>query len=140
VLPTIRSRCQQLVLPGPVALAHHLGEETLPELAATGLAGIELDGPIAEVRDALRAALGGELHGLLRLSHVLPGGVPHFELVASVAVREALADDDPDTAGELVRLAADLLAAERRARSLNLLAGRQLLACMLNWYRELGCE
>ena len=64
-------------------------------------------------------------------------GISTFEVVAAVAVEMAGREQGPDRAAELVRLAADLLATDRRARGLNLNPGRQLTSCLLRWQREL---
>jgi hypothetical protein len=137
VLPTIRSRCQQLVLPGPLAVARHFGVGGLPEMAAAALAGHDVEAAVREVRSAIRAALAGEPRGLLLLAPHLPDGVPAFEVVSAAALDEAADSEDADTADELVRMAADLLAAERRSRALNLNRDRQLSSGLLRWYREL---
>ena len=136
VLPTIRSRCQQLTLPGPAAIARHLGVEGPPGLAAAALDGLEV-GPHAErVRAALRGALGGEVRELLRLPQLLPDDLVSTEVVAAVALDEAAARDD-ELASELVRLAGELVAVERQVMALRLSRDRQLLACLLRWWQEL---
>ncbi len=137
VLPTIRSRCQQLSLPGPAAVANGLGLAVAPGLAGLALAGLDLDPSIDDVRRALRQALGGEVQGLVRLPQLLPDGISGAELVAAVALEEAT-DGADDVAGfELSRLAADLMTAERRALGIGLNRDRQMLATLLRWYREL---
>ncbi len=139
VLPTILSRCQQLALPGMVAITHSLADDTaLPELGWTFSAE---DGPgetVEMVRNALEAGLGGKTRQLLRLPYALPDGAPPFATVAAVAVNMA-AEAESETAGEeLSRLAADLLAVERRTRALNLNAKGQMVSSLLRWHRELG--
>jgi DNA polymerase-3 subunit delta' len=136
VLPTIRSRCQQLSLPGPVAIARHLGVEAPPGLAAAALDGLEVAPIIERVRTALRDAVTGEVRELLRLPQLLPDEPAATEVVAAVALEEAAASDD-ERAAELVRLAADLLAVERQVTALRLSRDRQLLACLLRWWQEL---
>lgn len=137
VLATVRSRCQTLMLPGPVAVARRLGDEVRPELMAAAHAGFDVGELAGGVETALRAAFAGEVADLLRLSLKAVDDVPTFEVIAAVAVEMAGREQDPDRAAELVRLAADLLATDRRARSLNLNAGRQLSSCLLRWYSEL---
>lgn len=138
VLPTIRSRCQQLSLPGVVAVARSLnGEGPLPELAATGLAGGDVDGAAEAVRAALAAGLGGECRGLLRLPHALPDGVPPFAVTAAVGLEMACEIEDEPAGEDLVRLAAALMAAERTSRALNLNPRSQLTSCLMRWYQEL---
>ena len=137
VLPTIRSRCQQLSLPGAAAVAAFDEAEGIPpELAGAALAGIALDKPLSEVRTALEAARGGEPRHLLRLPYLIGDAVNPFELVASVATAMATEADGADADENLVRLAADLLATERACRALNLNVDRQLVACLLRWFRE----
>ena len=137
VLPTIRSRCQRLSLPGPVEIAARLGVRVPDGLARAALAGADLTTAVAAVRGALRQAFEGEVRGMLCLPQLVPAEVSGPELVAAVALEEAAADDDPDRAEELTALAAALLAVDRRARALNLTADRQLVSALLGWYREL---
>jgi hypothetical protein len=136
VLPTIRSRCQQLTLPGPAAIARRLGIPVPLGLAAAALDGHELAPAVERVRAALGAAFAGEPRELLRLPHLLPDEPAPTELVAAVALEEAVAGGD-ERAAELVRLAADLVAAERLVVSLRLSRDRQLVACLLRWWQDL---
>ncbi len=137
VLATVRSRCQTLMLPGPVAVARRLGDEVRPELMAVVHAGSDVAELVGAVETTLRAAFAGEVADLVRLSMTATEDLPSFEVFAAVAVEMAGREQDPERAAELVRLAADLLATDRRARSLNLNAGRQLSSCLLRWYSEL---
>ncbi|HSL17415.1 MAG TPA: hypothetical protein VLB51_05870 [Methylomirabilota bacterium] len=137
VLPTVRSRCQQLALPGTAAFAEAADHGVPPELAAAGLAGASLDGPLTAVTAALEAALDGEPRLLLKLSYALDGGVDGFEVAAVVATELAAAGRGPGGGEGLSRLAADLLATERRCRAFNLDRDRQLVSCLLRWYRDL---
>jgi len=138
VLPTILSRCQQLALPGMVAVAHSLADDAvLPELAwvASGK-----DGPrevVEMIRNALEAGLGGKNRQLLRLPYALPDSAPPFATVAAVAVTMAAEAEDTAAGEELSRLAADLLAVERRTRALNLNPKTQMVSSLLRWQREL---
>jgi hypothetical protein len=136
VLPTIRSRCQQLTLPGPVAIAGRLGVEVPPGLAAAALDGLEVGPHVERVRAALNDAFAGEVRELLRLPQLLPDELVPTELVAAVALEEAAAGDD-ERAAELVRLAAELVAVERQVKALRLSRDRQLVACLLRWWQEL---
>jgi hypothetical protein len=134
VLPTIRSRCQQLLLPGAVAVAQRLVESaTPPELVASALVGEGLEEATREVRAALRAGRGGEARPLLRLPYVLPETVPPFATVAVIAIELAGETDDE----EFALLATELLVIERRCRSLNLNVRGQLVSCLMRWYRGL---
>jgi DNA polymerase-3 subunit delta' len=136
VLPTIRSRCQQLALPGPVAVARYLGAEVPPELTATALGGGAVGEAIGHIEGALQAAMRGEVAAIARLPTLISEGNSTFEVVAAAAMVMAGDENDADRAGELVRLAADLLATDRRVRALNLNRDRQLTSCLLRWYRE----
>jgi DNA polymerase-3 subunit delta' len=138
VLPTIRSRCQQLALPGVVALARHLMPDVeVPELAASQLVAAEVNAAIGEIRKALATGLAGETGPLVRLPYRIPDGLPPFAAVASVALEMACDDGDLTRGEDMVRLAADLLATERRTGALNLNQQGQLASCILRWYREL---
>jgi DNA polymerase-3 subunit delta' len=138
VLPTIRSRCQQLTLPGVVALAQHLMPDVeVPELAASPLEASDVNAAVGEIRRALATGLSGETGPLVRLPYRIPDGLPPFAAVASVAVAMACDDGELTRAEDMVRLAADLLATERRTAALNLNQRGQLASCMMRWYREL---
>ena len=139
VLPTILSRCQQLALPGMMAVAHSLtGDSPLPELGGTSFAEGVPGETVEMIHNALETGLGGQTRQLLRLPYALPDGTPPFAAVAAVAVNMA-AEAESEAAGEeLSRLAADLLAVERRTRALNLNAKGQMVSSLLRWQRELG--
>jgi len=139
VLPTILSRCQQLALPGIVAVTHSLaGDSPLPELGGTSFAEDVPGETVEMIRNALETGLEGETRSLLRLPYALPDGSPPFAAVAAVALNMA-AEAESEAAGEeLSRLAADLLAVEQRARALNLNAKGQMVSSLLRWQRELG--
>jgi DNA polymerase-3 subunit delta' len=138
VLPTIRSRCQQLALPGVVALAQHLMPDVeVPELAASPLEASDVNTAIGEIRKALATGLSGETGPLVRLPYRIPDGLPPFAAVASVALEMACDAEDLTRGEDMVRLATELLATERRAGALNLNQRGQLASCILRWYREL---
>jgi DNA polymerase-3 subunit delta' len=138
VLPTIRSRCQRLSLPGVVAVARRcLDDARLPELAASALAGADVESAAAAVRGALEAGLAGDPERLLLLVHALPDEVPAFAAAAAVAA-ELASEREAESAGEeLARLAVALLERERRSRALNLNPRTQMVSCLMKWYREL---
>jgi hypothetical protein len=138
VLPTILSRCQQLALPGVVAVARRMAESAdLPELASATLTDGGLDGTVNDIRSALGSAFRGETRLLLRLPYVLPDGIPPFASVAAVALEMAGEAETEPAGEELARLAADLMVVERRARALNLKPRGQIVSCLMRWYREL---
>jgi hypothetical protein len=136
VLPTIRSRCQQLTLPGAAAVAGgDTGDGVPPVLAASILAGIKLEDVVGVVRDALEAGIAGEPRQLLRLPYLVGGTVNPFEVVAATATEMAADHANVDGGENLIRLAADLLATDRLSRALNLSADRQLVSCLMRWYQ-----
>lgn len=137
VMPTIRSRCQQLSLPGAASVADLDEIGAPPELAGVVLSGVKVDAALAETRTALEAAAAGEPRHLLRLSYLLGDKVNPFEIVATVATEMAAEQEANEGAEDLVRLAADCLATERRCRALNLNVDRQFVACLLRWVQEL---
>ncbi len=139
VLPTIRSRCQQIILPGLLTVAQTLGaESTLPELAASSAAGVDILEVRAGIRKALSQGLDGEIHQLLRLPYAFPERLPQFTAVAAVALEMSAEKQDEPDGEELARLAADLLTVEGRTRALNLNARAQLVSSLMRWFRELN--
>jgi DNA polymerase-3 subunit delta' len=138
VLPTIRSRCQQLALPSPSVVASDaVGAGVPPELSAMALGGVKVAPILVDIRAALEEAAAGESRHLLRLPYVIGDKVSAFEVVAAVAAEMATEVGRVDAAEGLARLAADLLTTERRSRALNLNADRQLVSCLLRWFREI---
>ena len=138
VLPTVRSRCQQLALPGAVAVAKmQASGADLPEMAAASLTSERLDELNELIRSALRAGLAGETRQLLRLPHVVPKTVPPLASTAAVAISMAGETENETEGEELARLAADLMAVEQRVQALNLNLRGQMVSCLLRWYREL---
>ena len=138
VLPTIQSRCQQISLPGAVAVARQLEEDlAVPELAGVSMVSEGADEAFAGIRAALEAGRSGDMRGLLSLPHALPGDVPLFASVAAVALEMAGELEDDRHGEELALLATDVLEVERRSRALNLSPRTQMVSCLLRWYREL---
>jgi len=140
VLPTIRSRCQHIVLPGAVAVAAHLGgSDQPPELVTSAVADGDAPELLAQAREALAAARGGEVIHLLRLARAAADVPRAFQAVAAVAL-EMVGDagEDGDSTDALVRLAVDLLRTESLTRVLNLNRERQLQACLLRWQAQGG--
>jgi hypothetical protein len=137
VLPTIRSRCQQLMLPGAVAVARRLaGDRPLPELPLATLSTGELGDAVEMIRASLTGGLKGQLRQLVRLPYAVPADVPPFSATAAAAVEMAGEAGDDATGEDLVRLAADLLSVERRTRALNLNPKGQMVSSLLRWFRE----
>ena len=137
VLPTIRSRCQRLLLPAASTVgAGRPSEGTPPELAAAELSGTPVVELVGSSRAALTAALGGDVLELLRLPARLTDCEVGFEVVASAALELATAEGESDAAEGLARLAQELVAAEQRCRFYNLNRERQLQAALLDWRRS----
>jgi hypothetical protein len=153
VLPTIRSRCQALYLPGAVAQGARTGEGGVPtELGGSGL-GREMVAEAFALADAtLRSGLRGEVLPLLCLPARLDAlvaadgdagldGSERRELVArlldvvAAAAVELSVGPESDASEASCRLAADLLVVGRRIRELNLDPERQLVALLLDWRR-----
>ncbi len=136
VLPTIRSRCQTLRLPTPMAVARRLGLPVEPpELAGLADVAPEAAGIVNEVAASLRAALERpDPLPLLRAAR--RAGTTTGGLVAAAAAAVRLAAELPEHGPGLARLAGELLAAERTAAVLNLSPERQALGCLLRWLVE----
>ena len=138
VLPTVRSRCQQLALPGAVAVAKmQAAGADLPELAGAALTSERLHELNEMIRSALRAGLAGETRQLLRLPYAVPKAVPLLASTAAVAISMAGEAEDENEGEELARLAAGLMGVEQRVKALNLNLRGQMVSCLLRWYREL---
>lgn len=139
VLPTIRSRCQRLYLPGAGELAKTLVRDGIPpELAVTPIDSDELSAAVEGIRKALDLGFSGETGPLVRLPYRVPDGLSPFAAIASVALEMACAEGDSTRTEDMIRLATDLLASERRARALNLNTRAQVVSCLMRWYRELA--
>lgn len=138
VLPTILSRCQQLALPGAVAVSRRLTDSIeIPELVGANLAEENLESTVEKVRSALESAFIGETRNLLRLPYALPEAVPPFGFVSAIAMEMASEAAMEPKGEELSRLAVDLLQVERRSRALNLNTRGQMVSCLMRWYSEL---
>jgi hypothetical protein len=138
VLPTIRSRCQQIALPGTVAVNRRHADSSLPpELTESSTDGELVGAAASAIRSALESGSSSEPRELLRLPYVLADGIPAFAAVAAVALEMASETEDEPEGEELARLAADLLHVERRSRALNLNQRSQMVSCLMRWYREL---
>jgi len=165
VLPTVRSRCQQLHLPGPLGLGEAFGETppAAPELLAVvpekrKKSESESKKKMTErwrkeCEVALREAYGGELVAATSASlEEARSGEPLALIVAArrlakfpdpyqVAALAALSlagREEAPSAGEgFVRLAADLLEAGRQARILSIKShDRRITSCFMAWYRD----
>jgi len=129
VLPTIRSRCQRLRLPGGVALVRALGVSGPPELVPLAMRGVATEAVVRKVREGIAAAGQDRLIELIRAVKSAAGDPAAFQLAAQAA-REAAADKG-EGGDELARLAAELMLAEQQNRALYMSPERQLLARFL---------
>lgn len=135
VLPTIRSRCQRLNLPGAGVLADRLGDLEVPvELASAAAGGAPVSEQLAAVRKGFESGLRGEVIDLIRAARRLEPEAAAFQIAAAVALEMAAEGPESDEGQDMALLAADLLRWERRQRALNLNRGRLLLSCFLTWY------
>ncbi|NOZ94773.1 MAG: hypothetical protein GXP47_08565 [Acidobacteria bacterium] len=136
VLPTIRSRCQQLHLPGSVAMAGVSSDAcAAPELLATvGAAAGEL---VEATAVSLEEALGGEPLALVLAARRLAQAGEPYQVAALAALELAGRNEGSEPGEGFVRLAADLLEAGRAARTLNLKShDRRVISCFMDWYRK----
>jgi hypothetical protein len=137
VLPTILSRCHQLLLPGTVAMAGRLGAvDGPPELLAMAAAGHPVEELRGRARSAIQAAASGEVLELVRLCRGLADEPLAFQLVSTAALELGIEGEGSEDGRDLVELSGRLLAADGRCRELNLNRQRQLLSHLLSWYRE----
>lgn len=156
VLPTIRSRCQSLFLPGAVAQAARTGDGGVPaELHGSGLSPEVMSAVFAVADATLRSGVRGDLLPLLSLAARLEQAITAdgvkkleaserrdrmaraFDVVAAAAVELAAGAGD-GVAEATARLASQLLTTGRRIPELNLDPERQLVSCLLAWHRDIA--
>ena len=133
VLPTIRSRCQVLRLPGAVATGGAQGAP-VPELVALGEGAAEL---VGTVRSALEEASAGEPLPLVVAARSLPNERWVLQVAAAAALELAASGGDEGGGEAYARLAGRLLESEDLSRSLNIRPERLLLSCLMEWFRDL---
>lgn len=134
VLPTIRSRCARMMMPGIVGSSGVLGEgKTPPEVAVW----VDRDPGAADLFErgvtGLQEVVQGQVQTAIRLSTVfgvVDGGV---ELLAAAALELAAGAASWDGAEACAGLAAELMSTEGATRTLGLRPERQILACLLKW-------
>jgi DNA polymerase III delta prime subunit len=136
-LPTIRSRCAEIVLPGTVAAADRIAVEGVPpEIAHRGEKGEPVAELIVQARRGLAAVLEGDEGAAIRLATVLGAQENGFEIVASAACELAGEPDQEERAAACIGLAAELLHTDGLTRSLALRPVRQMLSVLLRWAHE----
>lgn len=134
VLPTIRSRCARMMMPGVVGSSEVLGEgETPPEIAVW----VDRNPEAAAVYDrgvaGLRRVVEGDVYTAVRLSTVFGGIDGGLELLAAAALDLAAGNASWEGSEACAGIAADLLSAERPTKILGLRPERQILTCLLKW-------
>ena len=142
VLPTIRSRCQTMMLPGGFAAAR-TGEvpTTVPELLGAGYDPEWMDQMAGEAEDGLRdAAESRESLDLLRRAVATTRACADLEdpsltfgIWSAAALRLAC---ESESGHDLVALASDLLRVQQSTVALNLAAERQLIAALFTWFNQ----
>ncbi len=142
VLPTIRSRCQSLALPGERAVAlHERTASNVPELLSADASAVWMDVRFEAAKLALQSSLDcGDPLPLLRLAYGLTRECSEqtedvtlaLSLCSAAALHGACEADDGGE--ELAVLASELLAVERRTLALNLAPERQLASVLLSWW------
>jgi hypothetical protein len=135
VLPTIRSRCQQIVLPGIVAAAAWLGRDSIPELAGWATEQQDdLEAAVERVKSALAGLKSsGEVLPLLQVARSFADQPWVFEVFQSASLQLAGEADTGESAQSFVELGSDLFRIERQTKALNLNRARQLLSGVLDW-------
>ena len=133
-LPTIRSRCSHLDLPGTVAAAG-LREDVQapPEVAHRGESDAEVSSLMAVVKADLLEVLAGDTTAAIRLATRMDKREHAMEIVAAAAVELAAEPGDGSRAERCAGLAAEVMEAERVAGVLVLRTQRQLLSILLRW-------
>ena len=135
VLPTIRSRCSRMMMPGIVGSGAVLGEGTTPPEVAVW---VDRDPKAADLFErgvaGLQEVVQGDVQMAIRLSTLFGdaknGGV---ELLAAAALELAAGNPQWEGAEACAGIAAELLSAGRPIKILGLRPERQILSCLLKW-------
>ena len=134
VLPTIRSRCARMMMPGIVGSAVLLGGgETPPEVAVW----VDRDPGVADLFErgvgGIQQVVQGDAQMAIRLSTLfgtVDGGV---ELLAAAALELSAGNSQWEGAEACAGIAAELLSAQKPIKILGLRSERQILSCLLKW-------
>ncbi len=134
VLPTIRSRCARMMMPGIVGSASILGQgETPPEVAIW----MDRDPGGAAVYElglkGLEQIVQGDVQMAIRLSTLFGGLDGGLELLAAAALELAASDGSWEGAEACAGIAAGLLSSQKTTKALGLRPERQILSCLLKW-------
>ena len=134
VLPTIRSRCARMMMPGIVGSAGVLGQdETPPEVAVW----MDRDPGGAAVYErglnGLQKVVQGDVQMAIRLSTLFGGLDGGLELLAAAALESAASDGAWEGSEACAGIAAELLSSQKITKVLGLRPERQILSCLLKW-------
>ncbi|MCD4747796.1 MAG: hypothetical protein K8R59_00350 [Thermoanaerobaculales bacterium] len=133
-LPTIRSRCAHLVLPGTVAAAKYLEDnEAPPEVAHRTEGGAPVSELVGSARAGILKVLDGNVPAAIHLATVFGEAEHGLELVAAAAIGLAGEAGGDDRADACASLAAELMASDGPTRALGLRPSRQILSILLRW-------
>ncbi len=134
VLPTIRSRCARMMMPGIVGSAGILGEGTTPPEVAVW---VDLDSGVAELFErgvaGLQKVVQGDVQTAIRLSTLFGAVDGGIELLTAAALELAAGDASWEGAEACSGIAAELLSAQKPVKILGLRPERQILSCLLKW-------
>jgi len=135
LLPTIRSRCFRLSLPGVVGIAaSESGEGTFPPELFHRLRGKKKAGELVEeIRLLLPEVLGGDTAKAFQLAGIL--GKQEYGTETCAAVAMEMAAQDKMGAEQLILLAMELLKVQPKIRVFSLNSERQLLSIFLKMAR-----
>lgn len=135
VLPTIRSRCSRMMMPGIVGSGAVLGEGTTPPEVAVW---VDREPKVADLFErgvaGLQKVVTGDVQTAIRLSTLFGdpknGGI---ELLAAAALELAAGSVQWEGAEACSGIAAELLNAQKPIQVLGLRPERQILSCLLKW-------
>ncbi len=134
VLPTIRSRCARMMMPGIVGSGGILGEGTTPPEVAIW---VDRDPKVADVFEkgvaGLEQVVQGDVQTAIRLSTLFGGIDGGVELLAAASLELAAGNAQWEGAEACAGIAAELLSAQKPIKILGLRPERQILSCLLKW-------
>lgn len=134
VLPTIRSRCARMMMPGIVGSSEILGEGKAPPEVAIW---VDRDPEAADVYDkgvtGLQRVVQGDVQTAIRLSTVFGNVDGGFELLAAAALELAAGNASWEGSEACAGIAAELLSGQKPTTILGLRPERQILSCLLKW-------
>ena len=134
VLPTIRSRCARMMMPGIVGSSGILDDgKTPPEVAVW----VDRDPGVGDLFErgvaGLQEVVQGDVQMAIRLSTLFGAVDGGIELLAAAALELAAGNAQWEGAEACAGIAAELLSAGRPIKILGLRPERQILSCLLKW-------